>query len=91
MSTPRVSSRSTVGTIDVNTGEEAPAKPFAVHFAKPVFVFFPDKPSRPESITRFRSDDERMRGSAWEVTSVGVVINGTTIPFGNIVCFGEGL
>lgn len=91
MSTPRVSSRSTAGTIDVNTGEEAPAKPFAAHFAKPVFVFFPDKPSRPESITRFRSDDERMRGSAWEVTSVGVVINGTTIPFGNIVCFGEGL
>lgn len=84
MSTPRVSSRST-------TADDAPAKPFAVHFARPVFVFFPDKPSRPESITRFRSDDERMRGSAWEVTSVGIVVNGTTIPFGNIVCFGEGL
>ena len=89
MSTPRVSSRSTA--VDLNTVDDAPAKPFAVHFAKPVFVFFPDKPSRPESITRFRSDDERMKSSAWEVTGVGIVINGTTIPFGNIVCFGEGL
>ncbi len=84
MSTPRVSSRPT--TVDA-----APAKPFAAHFARPVFVFFPEKPSRPESITRFRSDEERMRGSTWEVTGVGVVINGTVVPFSNIVCFGEGL
>ena len=27
----------------------------------------------------------------WEVTPVGIVINGTTIPFGNITCFGESL
>ena len=87
MSTPRVSSRSTT----VDDAPAAPAKPWACHFARPVFVYFPDKPARPESITRFRSDDERMRGSVWEVTSVGVVINGTTIPFANIVCFGEGL
>lgn len=90
MSTPRVSSRSTA-VIDTTTGEEVPAKPWACHFGRPVFVYFPDKLARPESITRFRSDDERMRGSAWEVTSVGVVINGTTIPFSNVVCFGEGL
>ena len=84
MSAPRVSSRSTAV-------DDTPAKPWACHFGRPVFVYFPDKPSRPESVTRFRSDDERMRGSVWEVTSVGVVINGTTVPFANVVCFGEGL
>lgn len=67
------------------------AKPFAVHFAKPVFITFEKMPDRPMSLTRFRSDEESMRGAKWEVTSVGIVINGTTIPFGNITCFGESL